>query len=208
MTTVTGMLVAAIEATWTQIQRHHPAVPGVVVTLGCGTQRPGALTLGHFAADRWVQGENTVHELFVGGEGLLDGPVELLGTLLHEAAHGVATQREIKDTSRQGRWHNDRYRVLAEEVGLVVTCDKRVGWSTTTVPESTRARYRSVLAELNVALIAYRRPEQHQGRRQTGNGLVAVCGCDRRLRMSRRAYDAGPVLCGACGGPFTVGDED
>jgi hypothetical protein len=28
----------------------------------------------------------------------------VLGTLLHEAAHGLADTREIKDTSRQGRY--------------------------------------------------------------------------------------------------------
>jgi hypothetical protein len=29
----------------------------------------------------------------------------VLGTLLHEAAHGLAQARSIQDTSRQGRYH-------------------------------------------------------------------------------------------------------
>jgi hypothetical protein len=37
----------------------------------------------------------------------------VLGTLLHEAAHALADQRAIKDNSRQGRYHNARYRQLA-----------------------------------------------------------------------------------------------
>lgn len=38
----------------------------------------------------------------MGGEGLARGPVEVLGTLLHEAAHAVAHVRGIKDTSLPG----------------------------------------------------------------------------------------------------------
>ncbi|MFD1534873.1 hypothetical protein [Pseudonocardia aurantiaca] len=34
----------------------------------------------------------------------------------HEkAAHALAHVRGIKDTSRQGRWHNARFKALAEE---------------------------------------------------------------------------------------------
>ena len=52
---VAGVLVAALEATWTAIRTHHPDVPAVVVTLGSGTigTRRAATTLGHFAATRW-----------------------------------------------------------------------------------------------------------------------------------------------------------
>ena len=39
-------------------------------------------------------------EVFVGDEGLARGPADVLGTLLHEAAHALADVRGIKDTSR------------------------------------------------------------------------------------------------------------
>jgi hypothetical protein len=35
---------------------------------------------------------------------------------VHEAAHGLANTRGVKDTSRQGRYHNKRFRALAEEL--------------------------------------------------------------------------------------------
>jgi hypothetical protein len=68
-------------------------------------------------------------EVFVGGEGLARGPADVLGTLLHEAAHALAHVRGIKDTSRQGRWHNARFKALAEEIGIQVTRDASIGWS-------------------------------------------------------------------------------
>ncbi|WP_255546717.1 hypothetical protein [Glaciihabitans sp. dw_435] len=67
--TGSSTLIAAIEATWTTIQQHHPDVPHVIVTLGAGTRRDG-LKLGHFATNRWTTGHDRIHELFIGGEGL------------------------------------------------------------------------------------------------------------------------------------------
>jgi hypothetical protein len=98
----------------------------VVVALGAGSVGVprGVLKLGHFAADRWTaggaDGGSAVAELFVGGEGLSRGAEGVLATLLHEATHGLAHVRRVQDTSRQGRYHNARFRALGEELGLAV----------------------------------------------------------------------------------------
>ena len=110
---------------------------------------PARSRLGHFAAARWRAGPDEVPELFVGGEGLERGPNELLGTLLHEAAHGLGSVRGVQDTSRQGRYHNERYRALAEELGLRAARIGAIGWSDTTVVPETELRYRSALERLS-----------------------------------------------------------
>ena len=139
-------LVRALEQVWGAIQRRHPEVPAVVVTLGAGSVGVprGVLKLGHFAADRWTAGgagSPAVAELFVGGEGLAQGAESVLATLLHEAAHGLADVRRVQDTSRQGRYHNTRYKALGEELGLVVTQVAGIGWSGTALADGTTARY-------------------------------------------------------------------
>ena len=48
-------------------------------------------------------GDDELHELFIGGEGLAAGAASVLATLLHEAAHAAATARSSQGTSRQGR---------------------------------------------------------------------------------------------------------
>jgi hypothetical protein len=68
--------------------------------------------------------------------------------------------RKISDTSRQGRYHNRRYASLANELGLEVAHLQPIGWSATSVPEPTAARYAEVLAELGAALVLWRRAEQ------------------------------------------------
>ncbi|MFI1919718.1 hypothetical protein [Nocardia sp. NPDC020380] len=202
--TVTGLLVTAVENAWAAIRSLHPDVPDVVLTVGAGSISGSDVTLGHFAPNRWVRGEYELHELFIGGEGLQRGAVDVLGTLLHEAAHGIAMTRGIKDTSRQGRWHNERYRALGEELGLTLTHHDEIGWSLTAVPDQTRLLYRDELEELACALVAYRRrePGRDRGRKSSNNGLSAECDCGRKIRVSRTVYQTGPILCGICGGAF------
>src|SRR6266571_146279 len=66
--------------------------------------------------------------MFIAGEGLDRGARGVLGVALHEAAHAAAAVRRIQDTSRQGRYHNVRYRRLAEELGLPVEQMDGFGW--------------------------------------------------------------------------------
>ena len=97
------------------------------------TPRAAPTSDGHFAAMRWeTGGEALMPEVFVGGKGLERGPVDVLGTLLHEAGHTPAHARNVKDTSRQGRYHTQRYAEVASQLGLDVKQANTIGWSDTT----------------------------------------------------------------------------
>jgi hypothetical protein len=127
--------------------------------------------------------------------------------LLHEAAHAIAHVRGIKDTSRQGRWHNLRFKALAEEVGITVTHDPRIGWAPTTIPPATQDAYTVTLAELGQALRLHRSPEAvRDGRKSSNNALLCVCSCVRRIRVAAAVLTAGPITCGLCGGDFAKVD--
>ena len=133
----------------------------------------------------------------------------MLGTLLHEAAHGLAQARGVQDTSRQGRYHNRRYATLARELGLDVAHLNPIGWSATSVPELTAARYADMLAELGAALVLWRRAEQARpaGLGRSRNALACSCGCGRRIRVARSVLELAPILCAACTQPFEPDDE-
>lgn len=223
-------LVAALEATWSAIQLRHPDVPDVVVTLGAGSigVPAGALKLGHFAAERWIAYDTkdpaSLAELFVGGEGLRRGAEPVLATLLHEAAHGVAHVRGIKDTSRQGRYHNTRFKLLGEELGLTITQAPTIGWSSTELAPGTAVEYVEEIEALASAIVAFRNTEGAAtvgptgggkrgpsggsagggGSRRPKNGLVLVCACSpgRRIRASAAVVDRGPITCGVCSADF------
>jgi hypothetical protein len=205
-------LVAALEHAWTSIRSHHPDVPQVVIVVASGSDpRSRRLNLGHFAAGRWQLTDQPTDraEVLVSGEGLQRGPVDVLGTLLHEAAHGLAYARKISDTSRQGRYHNRRYATLAGELGLDIAHLDPIGWSATSVPDPTAARYAETLTELTEALVLWRRAEQANptGPGRSRNALACSCGCGRRIRVARSVLELAPILCAGCAQPFEPDDD-
>ena len=92
-------ILKVLEDTWMEIRRRHPEIPAVVIIIASGTG--GKHTrLGHHAPGRWnVAGEQRA-EIMISGEGLRRSAREVLGTLLHEAAHALAAARGIQDTGR------------------------------------------------------------------------------------------------------------
>jgi hypothetical protein len=172
----------------------------VIVASGGDAKR---LALGHFAPGRWQVNGTGHHEVLVGAEGLARDATDVLATLLHEAAHGLANARGIQDTSRQGRYHNRRYAQLAAELGLDVGRDPRIGWSLTTLPQPTAQRYAAVLDELRAALVLWRYLDTLAGRTTTSRNLLAcTCPCQRRIRVARATLAEAPITCGACNGNF------
>jgi hypothetical protein len=203
-----SLLVAALEHTWQSIRSRHPDVPDAVLVVASGAEGK-RLNLGHFAPHRWqVAGANR-HEVLVGGEGLQRGPTDVLGTLLHEAAHGLAQARGIADTSRQGRYHNRRYATLARELGLDVTTQPPIGWSHTTVPDPTANRYAAQLGDLAAALVLWRRLELRAATGAKARNLLAcTCACGRRIRVAKATVAQAPILCGLCEQPFQPDDQE
>lgn len=226
-------LLAALDQAWQAIRERHPDVPAVVLAIGSGTlgERPGVTRLGHYAAGRWATGEpgepgevgTAVSEMFVGGEGLARGARDVLATLLHEAAHGIAHAREIADTSRRGQYHNQRFAALAREVGLDVAQVPRIGWSGTTLPEATAQTYADELAELAARITVWRRSEHEARLAGPGTGAdgeeddeqpkdrnprAALCGCTppRRIRVAPGVLALGGIFCELCGEEFAIPD--
>ncbi len=223
---INAPMVAALEAAWAAIRDRNPELPSVVIVLGAGSGERGGLRLGHFTAMRWSATDNDdrhdgdghdgdghggdgrrLAEVFVGGEGLARDPVDVFGTWLHEAAHALAHMRGVQDTSRQGRWHNARFKAIATEVGIAVEKDPKLGWSPTTVPDTTREAYAGVIAELGRALRMRRASQTTGGTEKPKKPGPPACGCGRRIRVAVSVREAGPIVCGICEQQFTPDDR-
>jgi hypothetical protein len=203
-------VLSVLEDNWHAIRARHPQIPPVVIIIASGTRSRNA-QLGHFAPQRWnVDATGTLAEILVSGEGLRRDARAVLGTLLHEAVHALAAARGIKDTSRQHRYHNRQFKILAEELGLAVGHDQRIGWSLTSVPDPTAEVYAGWLVKLHAALILWRH-DDYKDVKGTGNGtstrtsslIAAACPCGRSIRIAATTLAAAPVICGACVGIFT-----
>lgn len=149
-------VIDAIVSGWVDIQRNHPDLPPAIITIGTSQRGDGRVTAGHFAPDRWRAGDAASadarrHEVVITGEGLAERAEGIFGTLLHEAAHALAEARGIKDTSRGHRYHNQKFRKLAEEVGLDVRKDDELGWENTEPRPETIVKYAAAIGRLRMA---------------------------------------------------------
>jgi hypothetical protein len=211
-------IIAVLEAAWSQIRTRHPGVPPVVVITGTGRQARGYATLGHFGADRWqttgTEG-GRLPELFIAGEllaghGQHSGGRAVLKTLLHEAAHGLAHTRRIKDCSRQNRYHNRRFAALAAELGLTAPSEPHptLGWSMATLEDQAAAGWQGVIEAIDAARLPhlgalYTAPAPVAASR-AGSRFQVACACEqpRTLSITPKQYETAPLLCGACREPF------
>jgi len=164
------------------------------------------------------------------GETLAKGARQVLQTMLHEAAHVMAKVRDIQDTSRQGRWHNAKFKDLAVELGLEHKrdqADKSHGFSFVTLTETTIARYTDLLDELDreIHLVVNlpiwlggteddteaeggekigqgKKPGKGEG--SSSNNLKCVCRCEtpRIIRVSRKVLEEAGIMCRECGEDF------
>ena len=146
----------------------------------------------------------------ISGEGLRRSPAEVLGTLLHEAAHALAYARGIKDTSRQGRYHNKHFKTCAEQLGLTVEHDDRNGWSASTITPATETAYARQLRDLAEAMTLWRHGETTTGptARRNTNLIAAICPCGRSIRVAASTLAEAPITCQACDQDFQAKNPD
>lgn len=87
---------------------------------------------GHVTCGKvWKSKDTHRYELNIDA-GTLDRPIEnVVSTLLHEMVHIYHLQNDIQDTSRGNTYHNKKFKAKAEEVGLVIDHDPRIGYSVT-----------------------------------------------------------------------------
>jgi curved DNA-binding protein CbpA len=199
-------ILKVLEDTWMEIRRRNPEIPAVVIIIASGTNGKHP-RFGYHAPGRWnVAGEQRT-EIMISGEGLRRSSADVLATLLHEAAHALAHARGIKDTSRQGRYHNKHFKICAEELGLTAEHDQRNGWAASAITPATLAAYARQLDALVQAMTLWRHGETTTGAapRRNTNFIAAICPCGRTIRAAASTLAEAPITCAACDGKFDPG---
>jgi hypothetical protein len=188
------VLAAELALAWGDIQRHHPDLPSLAAP-----------------------------ESLIGESSSACGTELGFERLLHEAAHGLAAARGIRDTSRAGRYHNRRFLALADELGLDHSADPHPssGFSLVTMRTETRERYADTISRLQLALGAhaaatsgpvqdrarsFRGPATRHGSSGGGVRVKAVCDCGRNVRVVPSVLAQAAIVCGNCGQPFRIAE--
>lgn len=88
----------------------------------------------------WKNNESNeyYHEISISAEYLYLGLESIISTLLHEMVHLYCSQFDIKEVSRGGSYHNKRFKEIGEKSGLMIEYSDKVGWSLTSLQESTK----------------------------------------------------------------------
>jgi hypothetical protein len=154
-------LVVALDGIYEALRKRHPDLPRALVTIeephpavesrvACWRPGPIVTAAGTFEG-RIAFGYPAPHRKVP--RLLLTGPArDVLAALVHESAHALATARGIQDTSRNGTYHNGRFRDLAAELGLDMLQDGKHGWARDALPLVLMQRYRRQLDALKAAM--------------------------------------------------------
>jgi hypothetical protein len=191
VSTTPPVLAAELALAWADIQRYHPELPNLAAP-----------------------------ESLIGESSSACGSELSFERLLHEAVHGIAAARGVRDTSRAGRYHNRRFLAVAEELGLDHAEEPHPssGFSVVTMNAETRRRYRTTAERLQRALNAhlaatsgetsrsFRGPAARHGSSGGGVRVKAVCDCGRNVRVVPSVLAQAPIVCGACGTPFRISE--
>ena len=205
MTRNASPLVTALEGAWEFLQGRYPELPDTVIVLGSGAGKGGMTHWGTWTPRAWKAGKKTVGEFMLAGERNTLGAEQVYETVLHEAAHALAEGRGIKDTSRQGRYHNTKFKAVAEELGLTVEKDPGpYGWAFTSYKANKKDEGESrILRSIKDALKIERPiPPQEDIPPSAPVSALCECGCPRKLRLKDKTRDEGPVICGICDTEF------
>ena len=203
-------LVRVCEKAWSEIQKHHPEVPDAVIVVGSGGRRASTL-YGHFAQDTWEDNdEKSIHEVLIVAEQLRRGGEAVFTTLLHEAVHGLACARSIKDVS--GRRHNKKFGYLAEEMGMELpeSIDGKLGYSAVTLSMENLLNYEQIIEEIDTQLKMCRKlkVKEKETKKTT---WIAECECERKLRLPKKTIvdpERLELFCGFCEAEFQLIPED
>ena len=207
---------------WDLLREREPRLPAVTVNV--------VPTIGRTRAWlRYTPSLGDTHVLQVRPDALAHRPREVVCQVAHEAAHALAHVLGVADTSKRGRYHNARFRTLAEHLGLEWRGGNPphdVGYADMKLPAEIgewekcleaatvgRGEWENAIPERNTKQERNTMPERSTGTerspRSRNSRPKAVCGClpERPLWLSRTLLNARTVACTQCGESYRPADE-
>jgi hypothetical protein len=148
--------------------------------------------LGYHSPRRWKDGDNYISEITLSAEDLnKHDPFEIL---IHECVHNRNFMKGISDCCTN-QYHNRKFKVIAEQAGLLVEQDSVYGWCHTRLGEKAKAMLDSVKPDYTLF-----RQFRLTAPVQNTHLKKFVCGCGMIIRVARvKEFDA---TCNNCGTNF------
>jgi hypothetical protein len=119
----------------------------------------GTCSVGRVWAKKLIQDEQK-YEITLSGDYFSRSVPEICSTLLHEMVHLYCDLNKIQDTSNNHVYHNKKFKEEAEKRGLIISYAQTIGWSVTTLQDSTKELIASF--NINEALFEYYRVSHYR----------------------------------------------
>ena len=98
---------------------------------------------------------------------------EITGTLLHEMVHLYNLQIGVQDCSRGNTYHNKKFKEEAEKRGLIISFNKKIGWSVTQINDETK----KIIKREKFKAIKLQRKEEIKIQKPKQSMRKYVCPC-------------------------------
>jgi hypothetical protein len=221
-------LVSELEQAYNVLREGVPELPDVIIVVAPTSTKSGRNSkLGHWYKESWQEVQSSItdgvfefgddvedemptfpekreqrrfHELLISAEGLYRGGEGAFETLVHEAAHALATSRGQKDVTGH-QYHNRTFKANAEELGLRVEKVKNRGFAYTDLTDELKERYAHVIRSLEAAVKAIRAPRPVLVKSNQGQ-IKMSCACGTIIRAGKKVAANARILCEDCNHHF------
>lgn len=136
--------------------------------------------------------ETGYYEINICAEHLARPFSEICVTLLHEMVHLWNLQNEIKDTSRNGYYHNKNFKNVAEEHGLSIEKHVKCGWTLSSLNNEAKAFIEN-MNEQGFAIYRSKIPKINKQKKPSSRKYVCPC-CGLIIRATKEVR----VVCADC----------
>jgi rubrerythrin len=145
------------------------------------------------------------HEITICAEYLNRPLYNLMSTLLHEMVHLHNILNEIKDVSRGNTYHNKKFKETAEARGLIISFDKKIGWSISELNQDTKVLIDTFNLNQEAFTIA-RRGEEIEGKTKKKSSMrkYTCPECGTIIRATKEVN----VICADCDVPFQLEETE
>ena len=155
------------------------------------------LSLGWYAPNRWWEKRKATDEIAILPGTTSAGVHDTSNTLVHELVHYVNEALKIKDTARDGRYHNGRFRRMAEIFGLDVYRTASYGYAETTLSTGLHKQVDTLVnrKQIDTSVFLLKRKETKAGRTLV---KVRCPRCEVFAYLLNNRADEFKLMCGKC----------